>query len=345
MTIAKLIPDQQTARVVPVVVNLNQPQPVVALPSIRQANDENEDVENSQQIRPKRSKKRRFYFEQDFQLDTVSPGKDGSRRRNRHNNNNFTQHPFAVLDPADLMPPGYENRLTTFHFVYDAVVDHLCMAFADGQLDPGSINLKKHRRQPEQMCKPCITREMRKRLKKSHPKGIVKKYEDELIYFLDRMNDDNNVDQPYSPTSVERHEEWVIVHEVKRGELIASNVDQEHDGVIVEKQADIVNMSTTDTPLSDEEEEKHVNFATPRGVFLVLDIGDKFSRWVVHLMCRYYNLWSFSKDIQEGKRLTYVCHPSCELEDIERGAIVRTGNKIRKEIKLPEKTFFEYLYV
>jgi len=123
---------------------------------------------------------------------------------------------------------------------------------------------------------------MCKHLKKSRPKGIVKKYEDELVVFLDKLS----FKQDSFSSNVDK--EWVIVHEVKQGVPNTVKVDQEHDGVIVEKEDDIVRSFT----MASQQDNSNIPI---QDVFLIWDSGDRFSRLVVHTMCRYYDLVSFSE--------------------------------------------------
>ncbi|KAF7721101.1 hypothetical protein EC973_005402 [Apophysomyces ossiformis] len=45
-------------------------------------------------------------------------------------------------------------------------------------------------------------------------------------------------------------------------------------------------------------------------MYLLWDIPDSFSRWIVHTMCQYYGLYSFSQTTMDDRRLTFVCHPA-----------------------------------
>ncbi|CAG8471796.1 12111_t:CDS:2 [Ambispora leptoticha] len=345
-TIKQLAEQQQQTSTPTLSAAFNKPQPVVELP-VGDSNLPEKDADNINN-KPKRSKKRKYLFQRDSLVNRDSPGKDGSRRRNRHDN---------ILDPADLVHPGYENELATFHFVYDAVVDHLCMALADRKIDLNSSNPKKHPRQSDDNNgHPTVTREMRKRLKKNHPRKLVKKYESELISFLggqvnikkggDEEKENDVSGQVIATATTTIHsssdtsgcqDEWIHIDEVKEGKLSSNEVDTEHDVVIIEKEQDIVKMSSIKHSRSNEAHEPPA--LTLQGNFLVWDIDDKFSRWVVHTMCRYYALNSFSSDTEEGRRLTFVCHP---------GFMDETGGGLdnaKLRIKLPKKTFFEYLCV
>ncbi|KAJ2319859.1 hypothetical protein IWW51_004764 [Coemansia sp. RSA 2702] len=59
-------------------------------------------------------------------------------------------------------------------------------------------------------------------------------------------------------------------------------------------------------------------------------IQDSFTRLVVHNMCRYYGLVSFSDTLDSGKRVLHICHPCFFKHD--------------EDVNLPKMTFHQYLY-
>ncbi|CAG8459091.1 4892_t:CDS:2 [Paraglomus occultum] len=306
-------------------------------------------------IKPKKPRKKRGYFHQrDSLARRESPGKDGSRRRNRHDNNNFAYHPLAILDPTDLAPPGYSHEMSTFHFYYDAMIDHFCTMFADLGYFPHEPECKRRTRDNKENV---LGKSTRKRLRKSHPEGIVKTYEEKLTAFLSGSNADakeeirigkemrtkvkkkvkdgtksdenerrqfNGKDKRMenSKTTAELSNskgistDWILVDDVDYG-------DDESDGSDV---GDVVYRQKRGTW------EEVISIANNDGL-LILDIEDKFSRWVVHLMCQYYDVVSFSKNSTDGRRLTYVCHPACVY-----------GFESGQQIEVPEQSFFDYLF-
>ncbi|KAL1919155.1 uncharacterized protein VTP21DRAFT_2537 [Calcarisporiella thermophila] len=74
-----------------------------------------------QEIKEKRRRKR-WVPNRDSQAKRERPGKEGSRRRNRYDNNNFTFHDLAMLDPHDLPMPGYPSAFPRFHFTCQVVM-------------------------------------------------------------------------------------------------------------------------------------------------------------------------------------------------------------------------------
>ncbi|KAJ3279522.1 hypothetical protein HK104_001390 [Borealophlyctis nickersoniae] len=71
----------------------------------------------------------------------------------------------------------------------------------------------------------------------------------------------------------------------------------------------------------------------PTAVFssLILDITDKFARLILHAICRYYVLVSYSVDDGTGKRLTYIRKPS-------------KSDRVVKAHVLPTTSFFDYCF-
>ncbi|KAG0187861.1 hypothetical protein DFQ28_005770 [Apophysomyces sp. BC1034] len=220
----------------------------------------------------KRKKKQRFWGQRDSlaRRNKLLVGKEGSRRRQRWDNNNFTNHPLAVLDSDDMRPPGYGPDRPSFHWIYDeidlAALDNLDWT---GRNDNRSLNVP-------------LSRKMRQILKRTHvPEGLVIHYELELLEFMRKRR----------ITS----QEW----------------------------------------LRDE-------------MYLVWEISDPFSRWIVHAMCQYYCLSSFSKTTTDNRRLTFVCHPEHELFVFGGGPDVLSPDTDIVEPNVfdwmaPEQLFSEYV--
>ncbi|KAJ2785285.1 hypothetical protein H4R18_000609 [Coemansia javaensis] len=59
-------------------------------------------------------------------------------------------------------------------------------------------------------------------------------------------------------------------------------------------------------------------------------IKDSFARLVVHTMCRYYGLVSFSDTLEGGRAVVHICHPRF-FDDAE-------------EVCVPKETFHDFLY-
>ncbi|RUS13266.1 hypothetical protein BC937DRAFT_95603, partial [Endogone sp. FLAS-F59071] len=287
-------------------------------------------------------KKKKFYLQRDSlaKRNALQMGKEGSRRRNRWDNSKHTEsglagtwisllhilakqspadecltypsnslrtlldhfidHPHAVLRTEDLPSPGYPLDAPKFHWSCDATTGHLTSADLDRLL---YADLR--RPPPPRPNHPHIRRTVRQELKRSHvPEGTVQKFEAELIEFLERCSKEEG--------------EWIVIEDEmnEEGEVLVTREKEEED---------------------DEEGEESTEEGT---MYLVWEIGDKFSRYIVHSMCQYYNLVSFSKTTKGGRRLTYVCHPryqSQSSDSEESDTDVATS--------IPPRTFFDYLFL
>ncbi|CAG8488741.1 8436_t:CDS:10 [Paraglomus brasilianum] len=279
-------------------------------------------------IKSKKPRKKRGYFHQrDSLARRDSPGKDGSRRRNRHDNNNFAYHPLAILDPIDLAPPGYSHEMSTFHFYYDAMIDHFCTVFADLGYLPLPAHEPECKRHTRDNKENVLGKHARKRLKKSQPEGIVKKYEEKLMAFLSGSNADAKEE-----IRIGKEKRTKVKEKAKDGTKSNRNESRQFDGkdkrmensktaaelarpshnrsisidwIVVEDDIDDGDDASDGSDGSDVGGvpvvvywQKHGTWEEVIGIanndgLLILDIEDKFSRWVVHLMCQYYNVTSF----------------------------------------------------
>ncbi|GAA5808938.1 hypothetical protein MFLAVUS_002338 [Mucor flavus] len=96
-------------------------------------------------------------------------GSETSRRRKRWVNNNFSNHPQAVLYAEDLRPPGY-------------IYKH-----HDTLILEQDITIKSR---PQHIAPTILNRHIRHDLKKTHiSQGLVSKYESMLMEFIDAWLD------------------------------------------------------------------------------------------------------------------------------------------------------------
>jgi len=252
-------------------------------------------------------------------------GNEGSRRRNRYDNDNFTFHPLAILNPADLIPPGYTSEIPRFHFQYDETAAKISLADADRFLNVKSSRIVMPSPSPATVSPSArLPRALRRRLKKSYvPHGVVQRFDTELLGFLKRMiAEADGQDLEY---------EWVVVEQ--RNSDIEPE-EQDEDEVFDEIE------------FVDEGAPKEELNRNP--MYLVWEIGDRFSRWIVHTMCKYYSLASFSKTMSDGRRLTYVCHPH-HLRTLSN--LDSFDDKLRYplpdpqiSLQMPEHSFLDYLF-
>ncbi|KAI8384382.1 uncharacterized protein BYT42DRAFT_612086 [Radiomyces spectabilis] len=129
----------------------------------------------------KSKKKKRFVPQRESlaRRNRLLVGKEGSRRRQRWDNNNFSDHPFAVLHPDDLRPPGYSHQRPSFHWTDEDAAVILEAEYEFWDENHPDLN---------GACTAPLTRSVRQDLKKMHiPKGLVIFYENQLLDFMQQM--------------------------------------------------------------------------------------------------------------------------------------------------------------
>ncbi|KAH8553970.1 hypothetical protein BGW37DRAFT_517720 [Umbelopsis sp. PMI_123] len=256
------------------------------------------------------ARKKRFWLERDSlnRRNQLLIGREGSRRRQRWDNNNFTDHPFAIINPADLRPPGYSD-LPKFHWADDEAIANITSDDIDRMCR--SQDLKSTTNSTE--SPHSLHRSIRHDLRKSHiPEGLVAFYDEQIRQFMQRsiVKDTDALEQ-----------DWVIVDEAAKQQPSEPTAPQH-----------------TDLPQ-----------ATETSIFLVWEIGDRFSRWIIHTMSQFYNLASFSTTTKDQRRLTYVCHPE-HAEHLSKFTSEGTVNIDPSSLPpatlatTPEKSFYSYLF-
>ncbi|KAK9703095.1 hypothetical protein K7432_010912 [Basidiobolus ranarum] len=240
---------------------------------------------------------KKIYFQRDSLKSRESQGKEGSRRRKRYDNDHFTHLPHAVLNPKDLAPPGYPMEAPRFHFKYDRAMQQVLQHNFIHDIDLQSME-RGPSQHPESQS--YIHRSIRRELKKAHvSEGVVERHEIELIEFIKQV---------LSKENSQLHN----MEDVPEGVSFHGSIDSEND--------------SDNDPLLPE------SFASQHH-FLVMNIQDRQIRFVVHAMCQYYHLMSFSKDTRCGRRLTYICHPRLIFPNSHKSPALR------------EKTFYEFVFL
>ncbi|KAK3815506.1 MAG: hypothetical protein J3Q66DRAFT_344952 [Benniella sp.] len=305
------------------------------------------DTDTKQPYRNKKKKKYYPWIQRDSLNQRNKIGLEGSRRRQRYDNDKFVHHPCAVLYQVDLPFPGYDRDAPTFHWKYDAVVETLI------NNNPPSSRRSKPATEGAQgtktgaslaMTEPKIghhllTRAQRKDIKKVHvPQGVVMQYEGELVSFLDQLtlstNDDDKDDcksdfclseSVVVVSNDSTHAEidasnWVLVQPSDVSDLPESSSSSPTTITTIATEASVdttVSSSEKDSVALDDSDEQ------PQ-IFLRWDIQDQFLRFVAHALCAFYGLVSFSKTALDGKRHLYICHPT-HLESIGKLATPETS--------------------
>ncbi|CAO3692695.1 unnamed protein product [Umbelopsis ramanniana] len=158
-----------------------------------------------------------------------------------------------------------------------------------------------------------LHRSIRQDLKKSHiPEGLVAFYDEQIRQFMQRsiVKDTDSLEQ-----------DWIIVDETAK-----------------QQPSEPTAPPPTDMPQP-----------TEASVFLVWEIGDRFSRWIIHTMSQFYNLSSFSTTTKDQRRLTYVCHPE-HAEHLSKftseDTVILDPSSLPPPTltTTPEKSFYSYLF-
>ncbi|KAF9286426.1 hypothetical protein BGZ88_009098 [Linnemannia elongata] len=288
--------------------------------------DNNPIAANQQQQRSHTKKKKKYYpwLQRDSQTQREKIGGEGSRRRQRHDNDKFVHHPFAVLYQTDLAFPGYGHDAPSFHWKYDSVIESLI------RNNPPSSRRSKAANATEELSEATssasapqighrlLTRAQRKDIKKVHvPQGIVMQYEGELVNFLDQLTlsddesedsvDESNPADALTPVATETEAEllnWVVVE--KPGAVETQPVKE----VLVEKKNETAVPAVAAVAAAEEQEAEDEEDEERLQVYLRWDIQDQFLRFVAHALVAFYGLVSFSKTAKDGKRWVYICHPN-----------------------------------
>ncbi|CDS08842.1 hypothetical protein LRAMOSA10203 [Lichtheimia ramosa] len=192
---------------------------------------DNNDSSSPDINKPKRSKKRYWYPQRDSlaRRNRLQMGKEGSRRRQRWDNNHFHDHPLASLIVPDDDDCLFMHTQPPFRWVTDD--EQVMSILLDEDMDSMMHHRHGYHKHNHQSAAP-LTRSKRHDLKKTNiPERLVYHYENQIIAYLDEQDQD---------------------------------------------------------------------------LVMVLDIADGFSRWVVHIMCSYYNLVSFTDHDQLQGQLLYI---------------------------------------
>ncbi|KAG0236264.1 hypothetical protein BGW41_000525 [Actinomortierella wolfii] len=290
--------------------------------------------------------------------------RDSLARRERIGNpDKFVDHPCAVLYHVDLAFPGYGHDAPSFHWKYDAVMDalltrssssqqHLHRSLGDaGDQDSWERALAQRRERERQMAgHHRLTRAQRKDIKKVHvPQGIVKRYEGELVDFLDQLSLASAHDTSSSvattvdsaTTSITTSATATITATATTTtttEIMEDKAEKHEDGEREPSRAESVNnvgetqpsqtaaANTTNktcspsTPTLTGTTPSTEQHSTSR-VYLRWEIQDRFLRFVAHALCSFYGMVSFTKTCKEGKQWMYVCHPE-HLDSLSKATTV-----------------------
>ncbi|KAK9762502.1 hypothetical protein K7432_011702 [Basidiobolus ranarum] len=206
----------------------------------------------------------------------------------------FTYLPQAILNPKDLVPPGYPVEAPRFHFKYDRAMEQLLQHSFIHDIDLRTIE-RSPSKYPE--SQRYIDRSIRRELKKAHvSEGVVEKYEFEIIEFVKQLvnTENDQFEIVDTPDDISDHES--VESDSDDDLLLPSSLANQH-------------------------------------LFLVMDIQDSQIRFIVHAICQYYQLVSFSNNTKCGRRLTYICHPRLVFPNSPKVPGIR------------EQTFYQFVFL
>ncbi|KAI8058628.1 hypothetical protein BDF22DRAFT_740047 [Syncephalis plumigaleata] len=107
------------------------------------------------------------------------PGKPGSRRRKRYDNNHFVEHPCAILSPEDLPAPGYPLNAPGFHFT-----EHTQIAMSSPDTSV-VYSRPEPRPRPARRGLTPGDRSLRQAVRRRRvPQGLVRRVEATILRFL-----------------------------------------------------------------------------------------------------------------------------------------------------------------
>ncbi|KAJ1961728.1 hypothetical protein GGI12_003087 [Dipsacomyces acuminosporus] len=180
---------------------------------------------------------------------------------------------------------------------------------------------------------------LRRLMKRTHtPEGLVTYYENRLRAFLDLDSNADSTDGRASetdgnqqngsaagPCSSAGDSDWQIIDE-DEGMFTPMDRDQliEEDDMVVLTQALAKIEQSPSRPSPAIKAGINQNLVTEWA------IPDSFTRLIVHTMCRYYGLVSFSENAADGENVLHICHPRF-FKDAET-------------ISVPDVTFHQFLY-
>ncbi|KAI9593870.1 hypothetical protein BDF19DRAFT_447157 [Syncephalis fuscata] len=197
------------------------------------------------------------------------PGKPGSRRRQRYDNNHFVGHPCATLSPEDLPAPGYALDAPGFHFT-----DHAQVALSAPEL-PAIFLPSKIRSRPTRVGLTPGDRTLRQA-------------DFDAWTLLDHDILSEEEEEEEEPSSND------------------SDVDDQASSMVLVCEEDTQPSMNVANEVTAIDGELNDAITVTSGRRLVWEASDGLSRLIVHSICRHYRLHSYSKDTREGKRLTFI---------------------------------------
>ncbi|KAJ2468361.1 hypothetical protein GGI02_003724 [Coemansia sp. RSA 2322] len=225
---------------------------------------------------------------------------------------------------ASLTDRLHQNMPTLdYHILQsDAMAKHSELSSGPGSASAGSAASSKRERRSVQTTRQPAIGGIRRVMKRAHtPEGLVLHYEARLRAFLGIAQEDSadtqadNVDDS----------DWQII---EREEGIFTPFEK--DSLVDEDGLVVLGKALTQVQQTPRRTSPEIVAGVKSSLVAEWAIQDSFTRLVVHNMCRYYGLVSFSNTLDNGQCVLHICHPHF-FKDAEA-------------INTPAATFHHFLY-
>ncbi|KAI9301080.1 hypothetical protein BJ944DRAFT_272017 [Cunninghamella echinulata] len=191
-------------------------------------------INNEVLTAPVKKKKKKHWGQRDSlaRRNKLLVGKEGSRRRQRWNNNQFNDHPYAVLYEDDLCIPGYP-QVDAFWTHPDVILlmDESDYYDENGDFIMNELDLYISSSSPSNLKDNNhinIPHHVRQDLKKQHiPQGVVFHYEQQLINFIN--NYDNHHESSDLIWSMDNSYIRFLLHQMSRYYQLESYSEKNQD--------------------------------------------------------------------------------------------------------------------
>ncbi|KAJ2449536.1 hypothetical protein EV183_004848 [Coemansia sp. RSA 2336] len=161
---------------------------------------------------------------------------------------------------------------------------------------------------------------IRRIMRRAHtPEGLVLHYETRLRSFLGFDTSDS------ADALLSDDEEWQVI-DAEEGMFSPFG----HDVIFDEGDMVVLNKALLEAQQSSSRRSSSIAAGVESSLVAEWPIQDSFARLIVHTMCRYYGLVSFSDTLDSGKCVLHICHPHFFSST--------------QEISVPKLTFYQYLY-
>ncbi|KAJ9072329.1 hypothetical protein DSO57_1028628 [Entomophthora muscae] len=233
-------------------------------------------------------------------------GRISSRTQRRLNNDNFKDNPMAVLNPKDLIPPGFNLSTPSFHFRHKYA-------------EPRFLVTPRVTRSPK-ASRPLLDRWLRKKLQVVPiTRNILPNLEMSLRDFLETCVGAPCVSSERKSVSKEN-----------------TDIDESWDKLTTEAYLSIKEEYESDFDavlISNPRIELHPSCESAQ--LLICSLSNSFHRLILHTLCSYYGIISYSRDDPLGYRSVVVCPP---------GFCPNLGTFVESTWEYPEKSFFDFLF-